>query len=55
MKNNQPWLNIVLLAFPLLALILHFFNRTYSWGQDTVVLLMLATVPSLLLTIPDYP
>lgn len=51
MKNNQPWLNIVLLAFPLLALILHFFNRTYSWGQDTVVLLMLATVPSLLLTI----
>ncbi|POZ61424.1 heavy metal translocating P-type ATPase [Chromobacterium alticapitis] len=51
MKNNPFWLGIILLAFPLLALLLHAFNWLYAWGQDTAVLLMLSTAPALLLLI----
>lgn len=51
MKNNQFWLNVVLLTLPLLALILRFSNRNSAWEQDISVLLMVSTAPSLLLLI----
>lgn len=51
MKNTPFWLNVVLLVFPLLALLLHVVNWRYSGEQDTAVLLMVSTAPAVLLLV----
>lgn len=49
MKNSRFLLDIMLLIFPLLALTLYIVNQDTTWGQNTAVILIISTIPSLLL------
>lgn len=49
MKNSRFLLDIMLLIFPLLALTLYIVNQDTTWGQNTSVILIISTIPSLLL------
>ncbi|HCL6650950.1 TPA: hypothetical protein R4079_005330 [Raoultella ornithinolytica] len=50
MKYNHLLSDIALLCFPLLALMLSFFNQNAQWGINSTIVLILSTLPSLLLT-----
>lgn len=50
MKYNRLLPDIVLLSFPLLALVLNIFNQNNLWGFNSTILLILSTLPALFLT-----
>ncbi|HDR2863985.1 TPA: heavy metal translocating P-type ATPase [Enterobacter asburiae] len=51
MKNSRLLLDIMLLIFPLLALMLYIFNQDATWVQSISIILIISTIPSLLLLI----
>ena len=51
MKSSRLLLDIMLLIFPLLALMLYIFNQDATWVQSISIILIISTIPSLLLLI----